>query len=79
MLHVDHNHFEAITGHAELLLMNCPEGAPHFDKLNKIVSQVAKLGDITQKLMCVTRYETKTYMDQQIIDIDRASGNSNRS
>jgi len=65
----------AINGYAELLLMDCPEDAPQFDKLSKITEQVAKLGNITQKLMRVTRYETKTYMDQQIIDIDKSSGN----
>ena len=64
----------AISGYAELLLMDCPEDAPHFSKLKKIVNQVNKLGGITKKLMHVTRYETKTYMDKQIIDIEKASG-----
>jgi PAS domain S-box-containing protein len=63
----------AISGYAELILMDCPENAPHFSKLKKIVGQVNKLGDITKKLMHVTRYETKTYMDQQIIDIEKSS------
>ena len=53
--------------------MDCPDESPMADKLKKISEQVAKMGDITQKLMHVTRYETKMYMDQQIIDIDRAS------
>jgi PAS domain S-box-containing protein len=66
----------AISGYAELILMDCPEDAPHFPKLKKIVDQVSKLGNITNKLMHVTRYETKTYMDQQIIDIEKASGAS---
>ena len=65
----------AITGYAELLLMDCPEDSPMADKLKKITEQVTKMGDITQKLMRVTRYKTKMYMDQQIIDIDRASEN----
>lgn len=63
----------AISGYAEILLMDCPEDAPHFPKLKKIVNHVNKLGDITKKLMRVTRYETKTYMDKQIIDIEKAS------
>ena len=58
---------------AKLLLMDCPEDSPLAGKLKKISEQVAKMGSITQKLMRVTRYETKMYMDQQIIDIDRAS------
>lgn len=64
----------AITGYAELILMGYPEDAPHFSKLKKIVDNVAKVGAITKKLMNVTRYETKTYLNQQIIDIDKATG-----
>jgi PAS domain S-box-containing protein len=63
----------AITGYAELILLECPDGAPHAPLLNKMVDQVAKVGAITKKLMRVTRYETKTYLNQQIIDIDKAS------
>jgi PAS domain-containing protein len=66
----------AIAGYAELILMDCPEDTPHTRKLEKIVAQVAKMGAITKKLMHVTRYETKTYMDQQIIDIEKASSRS---
>lgn len=64
----------AITGYAELILMDCPEDAPYRDKLKKIVAHVAKVGAITKKLMHVTRYETKPYLNQQIIDIEKASG-----
>jgi len=64
----------AITGYAELILMDCPDDGPHVQKLKKIVEQVAKVGRITKKLMQVTRYETKPYLDQQIIDIEKASG-----
>jgi PAS domain S-box-containing protein len=66
----------AISGYAELILMECPDGSAFADKLKKIAEQVAKMGDITQKLMRVTRYETKTYMNRQIIDIDKASSKS---
>ena len=63
----------AITGYAELILMECTAQDPHRPKLEKMVRQVAKMGSITKKLMHVTRYETKAYLDQQIIDIDKAS------
>jgi PAS domain-containing protein len=66
----------AITGYAELVLMDCPEDSPHVQKLKKIVEHVAKTGRITKKLMHVTRYETKPYLDQQIIDIEKASRDS---
>lgn len=66
----------AITGYAELIMMDCSKESPHFEKLKKIVDHVAKMGDITKKLMHVTRYETKVYLDKKIIDIDKASGGS---
>jgi PAS domain S-box-containing protein len=66
----------AIGGYAELALMECPENAPYMGNLKNIISQVAKVGTITKKLMNVTRYETKPYLGQQIIDIDKASSNS---
>lgn len=82
-LHVDHDHFQAFTDrvrealgqgeNAGLLLIDCPEDGPYTDRLKKIVAQVDKVGAITKKLMHVTRYETKPYLDQQIIDIEKAS------
>lgn len=63
----------AISGYAELLMMNCPTDAPHYAKLKKMAAQVEKVGSITRKLMNVTRYETKAYLDAQIMDIEKAS------
>lgn len=66
----------AISGYAELIMMDCPEDAPHYARIKKIIEQVSKVGAITRKLMHVTRYETKTYMDKKIIDIEKASRES---
>lgn len=66
----------AISGYAELILMECPTDAPYYQKLRKISEQAAKMGNVTKKLMHVARYETKTYLDQQIIDIEKSSSRS---
>ena len=63
----------ALTGYAELILMDCPQDAPHYSKIKKIVENVAKMGAITKKLMNITYYETKTYLNRQIIDIEKAA------
>lgn len=43
--------------------------------LNKIKRQIDKIASITGKLMRITRYETREYIEgKKIIDIDRASG-----
>jgi PAS domain S-box-containing protein len=63
----------AISGYSELILMEISKNDPLQDKINKVIEQVDKLGRITQKLMSITRYETKDYLEGKIIDIDKAA------
>ena len=63
----------AISGYADLLSMKVSEDDPHYVKIVKIQDQVDRLRDLTQKLMNITKYETKVYLDGKIIDIDKSS------
>jgi len=63
----------AISGYSELLLMDLSPDHPHYDTLEKIVGQVNRLGKITKKLMNVTQYKTKSYLESSIVDIVGAS------
>lgn len=63
----------AISGYSELVLMEMSENDPLVGKIDKIIEQIDKLGRITQKLMKITRYETKDYLEGKIIDIDKAT------
>lgn len=63
----------AISGYSELLLMDLDEKDQLGEKLTKIKEQVDRLGRITLKLMNITKYETKDYIESKIIDIDKAS------
>ncbi len=53
-----------------------PDLAPKLRAdLGKVKRQIDKIGAITGKLMRITRYETREYIEgKKIIDIDRASG-----
>ncbi len=53
-----------------------PDVAPKLRAdLAKVKRQIDKIGAITGKLMRITRYETREYIEgKKIIDIDRASG-----
>ena len=62
----------AISGYAELVLIDMPEKDPLRETVAKIKKQVNRLGTITQKLMGITKYETKDYLKGKIIDIDKA-------
>ncbi len=64
----------AISGHAELLMATIDQDDPVYPKIAKIKSQVERMGAITQKLMGITRYETKNYvLGERIVDIERSS------
>jgi C4-dicarboxylate-specific signal transduction histidine kinase len=64
---------QAVEGFSELLLMKISEDSPLFDTATHIKQQVDKMGEITRKLMWLQRYETKSYLRQEIIDIDKAT------
>ncbi len=64
----------AISGHTELLLDSLEPDDPVYPKIAKIKSQVERMGAITQKLMGITRYETKNYVQgERIVDIEKSS------
>jgi transcriptional regulator with GAF, ATPase, and Fis domain len=63
----------AILGYSELILADLSEDNPLKEKFVKITDQVDKLGQITQKLMSITKYQTKDYLDGKIIDIYKSS------
>jgi len=66
---------QVVSGYSELLLMDIPPDSPAYANMKKIKAQVGRMGEITRKLMGITRYETRHYIrDTKIIDIDRASG-----
>jgi hypothetical protein len=57
-----------------LLLSDQPENSPPLVEIKKIEEMVDQLGQITRRIMHVTRYETKEHVDGfNIIDIDKAS------
>ncbi|BBO84323.1 response regulator [Desulfosarcina ovata] len=64
----------AISGHTELLIATLDPNDPLYPKIEKIKSQVQRMGAITHKLMGITRYETRDYaMGERIVDLDKSS------
>jgi len=61
------------SGHSELLLLNLSEDNPMYAKIKKVKEQIDIMGEITKKLMTITKYETKDYLEDKIIDIYKAS------
>ena len=64
----------AISGYSELLLLKRVDDNSLYESLTKIIEQIERMGQITQKLMKITRYETKSYGEEKtIIDLDKSS------
>jgi C4-dicarboxylate-specific signal transduction histidine kinase len=64
---------QVVSGIAELLMMDIEEGNPLYKKIIMLKEQTERMGKITNKLMSVTSYKTKAYLDNNIIDIDQSS------
>lgn len=63
----------ALSGYAELCLMDLEAGHPAKDSIRKMLEQTERMGQITRKLTNVTSYRTKDYLNGKILDIDSAS------
>ena len=65
----------ALSGYHELIRFNLDEESPANKYLVKAHKQARRMGDITGRLMCVTRYETRDYTGgAKILDIEKSAG-----
>ncbi len=66
---------QAIFGYYDLLMMDMSKDNPLCGDIKEIKVQVDRMAGITKKLMRITRYETRDYIEgRKIVDIDKASG-----
>jgi PAS domain-containing protein len=70
---------QVVMGQAEILKMTAGKNNPLIKHLDTIATQTLKMGEITKKLMNITKYETKPYLKRTIINIDKASPEKNDS
>jgi C4-dicarboxylate-specific signal transduction histidine kinase len=65
---------QGIYGYAELLMLKMAPEDPMYRKIAAIKTQTEKMGEITHKLMGITRYRTARYTSgETIVDIDQSS------
>lgn len=66
-----------LSGYAEMmqqdLLNGKSEKKTEKEYITQILAQIDRIGSITSKLMNITNYQTKQYLNGQIIDIDKSS------
>jgi PAS domain S-box-containing protein len=59
----------SISGYFELIMLDMPETDPHYSRIRKIQVQLERMADITKKMMKISRYRTKDYLNGKIVDI----------
>jgi PAS domain S-box-containing protein len=64
---------QSITGHLELLLAELSETDSGYEKIVRINRLINRMAKITRRLMHITSYETKPYLENRIIDIEKAT------
>jgi K+-sensing histidine kinase KdpD len=65
---------QVLSLHSYYLMYDLPQDSPLLEKIKTIKEMTDQLGKITKKIMHITKYETKEYLEgSKIIDIDKAS------
>jgi len=66
---------QSVSGFSELLLMDMETSDPNHERLKNIKMGIEWIGELTRKIMKITRYRSKNYMNgkSRILDIDQAS------
>jgi signal transduction histidine kinase len=68
---------QIISGLADLLSLNSQESDPNYNEHSQIYrdikSEIQRMAEMNKKIMKITKYETKEYLDRKIIDIDKSS------
>jgi CheY-like chemotaxis protein len=68
---------QAVMGAVQLQLMDVDPSLPLHAALSEIDEHVRRMGEITRKLMKITRYRTRPYLDGiQILDLEGSTENS---
>ncbi len=63
----------SIQGYFDLIRMDISENDPLYSRIEKIKKQLDRLTGIIKKLMDISRYETKEYLTEKILDLSRTS------
>ena len=65
---------QSVSGFSELFLMDMEAGNPNYERVKNIKAGIERIGDLTHKIMNITRYQSKPYLNKsKIIDIELSS------
>jgi len=73
--HELHQPITVMSVNCDLILMDQFQKEEIYDKIEVVKKQISRMTEITKKLMHITKYETRKYLNgASIVDIDRATG-----
>lgn len=61
---------QIVLGYAEMLL---EDGDKNSDALITIKTEINRIGELTRRIMKITRYQAKPYLKSRIVDIEQSS------
>jgi len=64
---------QIVSGFAEMLLLETNTDDKNFKTLKTIKQGIERIGELTRRIMKITRYHTKPYLKGSIVDINEAS------
>jgi len=64
---------QSVSGFSEILLMDIDASDRNYETLKAIKAGIDRIGELTRRVMKVTRYQSKPYLKGQIVDIDQSS------
>jgi phosphoserine phosphatase RsbU/P len=62
---------QGVSGLSELLLMDMEALDPHYYTLTNIKAGIGRIGDLTRKIMRITRYHSKPYLNRRLSTANR--------
>ena len=67
---------QVLSGFSDLLLFEVDTDDPKYAMVKKVKGEVFRIGELTRKIMKITSYQVKDYMNgkSKIIDIEKSAG-----
>jgi len=64
---------QSVSGFSEMLLMDLDSCDSNYGAIKNIKTGIDRIGELTRKIMKITRYQSKPYLKSTIVDLEQSS------